>query len=145
MASISIPKKTEEKLKARAGEDQTFSGQINDDITLCWSLLDRGMMAVRKILSRTEIMLIIDVQNGTFWDASQLPMWIQGGLEHQVSDGIELDQLDQKWKISGPHLLEKIRAMGDLETVAILDFCRDMWRNNSIDGHWEKELARFAG
>jgi len=145
MASISIPEKTEARIKDRSGADQTFSGQINDDLTLAWALLDRGMISVRKKFTRTDIMVILDVQNGAFLDASQLSMWIHGGLLHQVADGLALDQLDQKWKISGAELLKKVTDLNDLETVSVLDWCRWMWRHNDIDGHWEKELAMFAG
>jgi len=144
MASISLPKQTEEKIKTRAGERQTFSGQIHDDLSLCWALLDRGRMAIRDIFTHPEIMLLLDVQNSTFWDATQLPMWIRGGLTHQVSDGIALDGLDKKWATNGPALLAKIAALSDLETVALLDFCRDMWRHSDTPGHWDTELARFA-
>jgi len=143
MASISLPKQTEDKIKTRAGQDQTFSGQIHDDLTLCWALLDRGRLAIREKLTRPEIMVLLDVLKGTAWDATVFPMWLRGGLSHMVSDGIALDGLDKKWQVTGPALLEKINNLEELETVALLDFCRDMWRQNDTPGHWDTELARF--
>jgi len=151
MASISIPKTTEEKIKTRAGAGQTFSGQINDDLTLCWALLDRGRMAIREVFSRTEIIVLLDAQKGTVWDATQLSMWIRGGLAHQVSDSIVIDGGRQRDLESVAlldfcrDLLAKIDSLRDLETVALLDFCRDMWRHSDDPGHWDAELDRFHG
>jgi len=144
MASISLPAPIEARIKNRAGADTTFSGQIQDDISLCWSLLDRGLAQARKKLSQAEAKLLLDVQNATFWDASQLSIWLGGGLHHQVSDGIDLDGLDKKWGLDGPALLDKINDLTDLETVALLDWCRWMWRNHEQVGLWDGELGKFA-
>ncbi len=143
--SVSIPDTTRDRIKNRAGEDQGFSGQIQDDLALCWGLLDRGLAQARKKLTRAEAKLLLDVQNGTFFDASQLSMWIGGGLAHQVSDGIDLDGLDKKWELDGPSMLDKISALTDLETVAILDWLRWMWRNHEQNGLWDSEFAKFRG
>jgi hypothetical protein len=151
MASISIPKTTEEKIKIRAGAGQTFSGQINDDLTLCWALLDRGRLAIREVFTRPEIMVLLEVQHGTVWDATQLSMWIRGGLAHQVSDGIALDggRLRDLESVAlldfCRDLLAKVNSLRDLETVALLDFCRDMWRHSDDQGYWDAELERFTG
>jgi len=141
--SVSMPDPHWDRLKNRAGEDAPISAQIAEDLSLCWGLLDRGLATARAKLTQPEAKLLLDVQNGTLWDAYQLPLWLHGGLMHQVSDGLVLDNLDEKWEIDGPALLTKIGAMTELETIALLDWCRWMWRHCDTAGHWDTELAKF--
>ena len=143
MASISLPKPTEARIKNRAADDTTFSGQINDDLALCWAMLDRGLATARQKLTRPEAKLLLDVQNGTFWDGTQVSIWLHGGLHHQVSDGIDLDGLDKKWELDGPAMLAKLAVLSDMETIALLDWCRWMWRHCDTAGLWDEQLAKF--
>jgi len=142
--SVSMPDPHWDRLKSRAGEDAPISAQIAEDLSLCWGLLDRGLQTARAKLTQAEAKLLLDVQNSTFWDSSQIMLWLHGGLQHQVSDGIALDRLDQKWEIDGPAMLKKIEAMTELETVALLEWCRWMWRHCDDQAElWPAELAKF--
>ncbi len=143
MASISLPAPIEARIKNRAAQDVAFSAQIQDDLSLCWAMLDRGLATARKKITRREAKLLLDVQNSTFFDSSQVSIWLHGGLHHQVSDGIALDGMDKKWEIDGPALLAKIAALTDMETIAMLDWCRWMWRNHEAEGLWTEQIDKL--
>lgn len=93
------------------------------------SLIALGLSRAKKKLTRAEAMLILDVQNGTWIDGS-LPVWISGGLAHQVADGCDLDRLDEKHGVDGKALVAKLEDMGDLETVGLLDWAARFWEGD---------------
>ena len=143
--SITLPEELRETIIDRAAEDTSLSGQIQDDIGLIYSLLGQLMKYVYPILSKDEAQLILDVQNGAFWDHTQVFSWLHGGLAHNVSDGIALDRLDEKWSIDGRALLDKLNAFDNATTIAVLDWARHMWRHCDVKGYWDEELKKFRG
>lgn len=140
---ITINPGTIARLVNRAWGDSNVSRQIEDDLTLLWSMLDRAMSQVRQVLTRKEISLILDAQNGMNWDSRQFSGWTAGWLAHQVTDGCLLECLDNKWEIDRQGLISKINGFSEMQTVAILDFCRHMWRHSDDEEMWQEELNKF--
>lgn len=101
---------------------------IPDSLNL-YALLALGLARAKKKLTRSEAKLILDVQNGSWADGS-LPVWINGGLAHQVEDGIALEGLADKWGVDGPALVAKLEAPGDLETVGLIDWAARFWEGD---------------
>lgn len=115
---------------------------VHDSINY-FSLLSLGLSRAKKVLTRAEATLILDVQNGSWIDGS-LPVWLSGGLAHQVSDGCTLDGLDAKHGVDGPALVAKLEALGDLETVGLLDWAARFWDGDiHADDAVEKAVAGF--
>lgn len=81
---------------------------------------------MRGKFTRGELMLMIDVMNGT---------WLTPGMAGQhlnanVSDGIALDGLDEKWGIDGVKLNQKIGGLSIFETA-----CLELW----VQAFWQQE------
>ncbi|HYE76048.1 MAG TPA: hypothetical protein VEF04_22065, partial [Blastocatellia bacterium] len=95
--------------EAKPGRGGGFSETLNTDLSRYYALLKRARMRLRELLSDGELALIIDVCNG-WWKSNPedaLALW------HNVYDGIEMDGLDQKWKIDGKALVRKLKPRGD--------------------------------
>jgi hypothetical protein len=75
--------------------------------------------------SRGELMLMIDVNNGLILT----PRIAGQHLDAQVSDGIALDKLDEKWEIDGDVLNGKIAALTIFEAA-----CLELW----VQAFWER-------
>ena len=87
---------------------------------------------LKGVFSEPELMLMIDVFNAT----ALMPQLAGQHFEIQVRDGIELDGLDEKWKIDKEALLKKIEAL-PIFSIA----CLEIWAN----GFWyadEKTRAK---
>jgi hypothetical protein len=74
---------------------------------------------------RGELMLMIDVNNGLILTAGMAGQH----LDAQVSDGIALDHLDEKWEIDGDALNKKIAALTIFESA-----CLELW----IQAFWQQ-------
>ncbi len=60
------------------------------------------------------------------------------GLEHDVYDALELDDLAAKWRVNGPALLDKIAAMSPQERTRLLQNVAAVWQRN--DGNFTRDL-----
>ena len=60
------------------------------------------------------------------------------GLEHEVYDAIELDDLATKWGVDGPALLEKIAAMSPRDRTRLLRRVAEVWQRN--DSNFTRDL-----
>lgn len=47
-----------------------------------------------------------------------------------IQDAIALDKLDRKWDVEGAALLEKIKALGYAESLALIDAVERWWAAN---------------
>lgn len=86
--------------------------------------------------SRGELMLMIDVNNGLI-----LTSGIAGQhMQAQVSDGIALDRLDEKWEIDGDLLNQKVAGLTIFQC-----FCLEIW----IAAFWERhetiDIEKYVG
>jgi len=142
--SVSLVAAIQERLHTRRGEDHPLSAQIAEDLESYWAVLGYGLSLACKRLTRSEAMLILDVLMGTQVDPTILPMMISGGLAHSVCDGISLDGLDGKWAVDGDGMKAKIRGLGPVETLALIDWARTFWRTQSASGQEiEAAVSRF--
>ena len=60
------------------------------------------------------------------------------GLEHELYDAIELDDLATKWNVDGPALLAKVAAMTPQERTRLLQNVAAVWQRN--DGNFTRDL-----
>jgi hypothetical protein len=94
-------------------------------------LYRRAMHQLRGRFSIGELSLMLDVMNGAWLT----PQPTGHHLAANVSDGIALDRLDQKWSIDGPAFNAKLREL-DPFTLA----CLEIWAVGFWAGdHWKEE------
>ena len=89
-------------------------------------LYGRAMADMRGVFSRAELMLMLDVSNG---------LWLNPGLagQHmtiQVADGMEIDRLDEKWKVGEKEILKKLQGLSTFHLA-----CLEVWAG----AFWEQE------
>lgn len=108
---------------------EKFSGEGNRSAVISrhldryFSLLARARRELRELLGDGETMLIVDVLNGVgFWDTFGIYM-----VAHEVADGISLDRLDQKWKVDGKALVDKLSNLTDAQHLALVDSVTMWW------------------
>lgn len=149
--SITLPPAVAEKINQRRGDDMSVSGQILEDISMLWAVCDLGLKSAKTKLTKSQAMLILDVQNATFFDSSQVGLWIiQGlpfssGLAHQVSDGITLDGLDKKWEVDKEETTIAVNELSQIEVLGLLDWTKHFWRSKNLGtkGFMEKAVEGF--
>lgn len=89
-----------------------------------------------------ELRLMLDVMNGTMLTAE----WPGATLAGNVRDGIALDALDEKWKINGSELIDKINSLHTFQLHTIELWANGFWyggdrdRELDIDAHVKKLL-----
>lgn len=96
--------------------------------------------ALKGRFSRGELMLMIDVMNGTYLT----PGHAGQHLDINVEDGIKLDVLDKKWEIDGPALNKKIAALTIFETASLEWWIQAFW-NQDKHNKIEECVAEVAG
>lgn len=72
------------------------------------------------------------------WGRIELTGRVCSGLEHEVYDAIRLDQLDEKWSIDGPELVNKIAAMSVEDRNRLVQAVAAIWDRN--DANFERDL-----
>lgn len=145
-----------DRLDNRTYPGLSKSETLRQDLETYWAMLDIAIRQVRRILTRNEAMLILDVQNGAWMGLGQeAGMWLGSGLLAQVEDGCRLDALDQKWSVDKDAILRKLRDMHPLQRFALADWCRWLWGSHtrlslgkdssdeSAETLWERELDTF--
>lgn len=91
------------------------------------SLYRQNLMKLKGEFERNELLLIIDVMNGTILTPGMAGQHLLGN----VADGIALDNLDEKWEIEKTKLIEKLRLLSIPELALF-----ELW----IQGFWEQTL-----
>jgi hypothetical protein len=101
-------------------------------------------------LSSSEKRLIADVLNGCGAMIQHTKDYLKmmsseggsirccSGLQHEVEDGIELDQMHLKWEVDPESILPKIAAMGAGRRAALVQAIAGMWDRN--DANFERDL-----
>ncbi len=123
-----IPKKTglyigpelHDLLADHTAAGRSISSTIN-------TIADRYQETVRRSMPRFSLgewCLIFDSLNGYFARPASTAV---GGIAINVSDGVELDRLDEKWDVDGRALVEKLRSMSWPQLLAILDASERWW------------------
>lgn len=89
--------------------------------------------------SRGELLLMVDVMNGTY-----LTPGIAGQhLDINVADGISLDKLDEKWSIDGPELNKKIAELTIYEAACMEWWIQAFW-NQKEHGNLDEYVEDLA-
>ena len=81
-------------------------------------LYRQTILKLRGHFSQGELMLMIDVMNGTMLT----PDTIGWSLAANVADGINLERLDKKWKVSGKAFVTKLQKLTVFELA-----CLELW------------------
>lgn len=106
-----------------------------------WPALYRHTLdGLRGKLSRGELLLIVDVFNAT----ALTPHIAGQQLDIQVADGINLDNLDAKWKIDGAALNAKIAALPIFAAACLEIWANGLWYGGDPDRELDIE-AHVAG
>ena len=114
---VYIPDSIAAELAAR-GDNR--SGIISRDLERLYALYVRALKESQ--LTLPEACLIVDLLNATIMDASTARM-----LWAEVEDGIKLDGLAEKWSVDGPALVAKIKALNDIQSLALVDAAERFW------------------
>lgn len=114
---ITIPERISAEIDAR-GDNR--SEVIRRDLERLYTLYKHALREVE--LTAGEACLICDVLNGVLMDATSASM-----LWAEVEDGIRMDDLDQKWGVDGPALVEKLRSLDRLTCLALVDAAERFW------------------
>lgn len=129
-----------ERLSARCAEakGETKNARLQADLTTYWNMLDISLAYAKRDLTQSEAKAILDVLNGTYWDATNVGMMTGGGLTLEVSDAVTLNGLDKKWGLDAPTFLAKLEKMDRMTTLALMDWARLFWANHQnidLDAH----------
>jgi hypothetical protein len=92
-------------------------------------LYRRTLQDLKGIFLEPELMLMIDVFNST----ALTPALAGQHLEIQVADGIELDGLDEKWKVDKEKILKKISALPLFSAACLEIWANGFWYANEDD------------
>lgn len=106
-------------LETRTG-DGPAHGTAKRDLERYYDLLARDVR--RLTLSEAEIMLLLDVSNGTLWEPTSIPL-LYAEVENALQDGVE-----QKWGVDGLALVGKLRALSLGQTYALVDGLERAWK-----------------
>lgn len=111
----------EDDLTARAtGVYQTRHAVAKRDLERYYALLRRELRTVN--LSREEVLLLLDVSNGTLWEPHSIPL-----LWAEVEDGLA-DGLAEKWGVDGPAFVERLRGLTAGQAFAVVDALERAWK-----------------
>lgn len=99
-------------------------------------LYGRAMADMRGVFTRAELMLMLDVCNG---------LWLNPGLagQHmtiQVADGMEIDRLDEKWKVEKKQILEKLHGMSVFQLAFLEIWAGSFWEKAN---HGPKDFEKY--
>ena len=94
------------------------------DLGRLYDLIDREARALG--LFDAEFRLVCDAADGTCWEPSSIPL-----LWAEVDEAIAGDGLAAKWGVDGPGLVAKLRALGPLRSLALVDRVERYWRSGA--------------
>ena len=135
-----LTQETLSRLKDRTDEakGETKNQRFQADLAVFWSMLDISLAYAKRDLTQSEAKAILDVLNGTYWDATNVGMMTGGGLTLEFRDAITLNGLDKKWDFDAPTFLAKLEKMDRMSTLALMDWARMFWANHQdidLDAH----------
>ena len=116
-----------EQIKERCESETSDSTEVNEickrDLARYYAVIQLAQQRLAKIFTEPEQKLICDSLNGTWHE----PV-IFGATKFNVEDSIRFNKLDQKWKINGANLLEKISSLSPFEELALIDAVESFWK-----------------
>ena len=87
------------------------------------ALYKRTLHGLKGKFDREELMLLIDVMNGTILT----PAIAGGHIGANTTDGIDLDGLDKKWDVGGAILKAKIEQLSAFERACLEWWIQTFW------------------
>ncbi len=122
--NISLPPEVAAQIETRTGKAAgERSGQIAGDLARYYEALARARKGLRSQFSESELGAVLDVCNGTVYEAHSLP-WLYASVEDAAEDG-----LAAKWQIDAPALVAKLRGLSYIEAAALVDATERAWRS----------------
>ena len=103
---------------------------ISRDLERLYTLYARSLKQVD--LALAEASLIVDSLNSSLYDANSARM-LWGGIE----DSVMLEGLAEKWDVDGPALVEKLRGLNEIQSLAIIDASERFWEGKERNGDFE--------
>jgi hypothetical protein len=122
------------KIMEQVIERGAVSAVINRDLERLYSLYRRSI--VKLDFSVEELMLIVDCLNGSLMDTVAVSL-----LWAQIEDGIAIERLDEKWKVDGKVLVDKLKALKVFDCMAIVDAAERFWQK-SAEGDDVREVVK---
>lgn len=139
--TVQIPNTTLNSMDGRMRAGESRQACLQRDLAAMQSLMESGLRRARRVLTRSEATLILDVQNGAI--VEPVALWMDGGLRQQMDDAITLDGADARHGVDGQALLAKLDGMGDLGQIALVDWAAGMWSRHDNAAAWQAGLALF--
>lgn len=98
------------------------STTINRDLERLYTLYRRSLRRVD--LSVDEACVIVDALNSTLMTADTAHL-----LWASIQDAIEYENLAEKWNVDGSALIEKLRSLNEIQSMAVIDAAERFWAN----------------
>lgn len=121
------------EMEARRKGSAYLGGVPRRDLERYYHAVAVELQAVH--LTQGEACLIIDVMNGTITEPHTAQL-----LWAQVSDGIQMDRLDEKWEVDGPALVAKLRGLTYTQALAVADAAERWWELEDGERTWPEGL-----
>lgn len=137
-----LRERMESRVDKKSGE--SLSARWNRDLEAYLYLMDYGTRQARRVLTRNEAQLILDSMNSTYRDLRfGGEIWVPSGLEIQIQDSCDMEDLDKKWSVNKEVLLDKLRSMDTLTRIALIDWVSQAWTNVSDEEGFDNALKGF--
>lgn len=117
--SITLPVAVAEELQKRRG-DETFSGQIGNDLTAYWEAVRSGMVTLRLKFTRSEACFIADALDARNWGSLKLDDMALAELAETVRN----EGLANKYDVNPEEVVQKILGLTLLELMSLLNWSR---------------------
>lgn len=108
------------EIDARRLEGEPRGAQARQDLERYYAALARELASLS--LTEDEMSLIRDASNGVYWSADSV-----GLLWAVVDDAITVDHLAEKWRVDGPALVAKLKALTYAQALALCDAAERWW------------------
>lgn len=108
----------------RAGQD-SLGLTAARDLERYYALVEEELGSLD--LTEAQASLICDALNGTLLEPYSIRL-----LWAEVDDAVHLNGLDRKWGVSGPALVEKLRALTPGQKFALADAVERFWRDTTV-------------
>lgn len=127
------------------------------DLGRYYALLDAGLREIRRLrLSEAQCSALCDVLTGTLMlsglahgqDAAEpavAPESIYDHLAQELSDADQLNGLGEKWNVSIPALLDRLRELSPLGLWALVDAVERWWHHPQLTDLPTIDLHRAVG
>ena len=112
----------EDVLKLVEERGEARSTVITRDLERLYTLYRRALRRVD--LSLDEACLITDALNSSFMTADTAHL-----LWASIEDAMKYEGLQEKWEVDGKALVEKLRSLNEIQSMAIIDAAEKFWNN----------------